>query len=106
MTAVPQNYRFAHRDGRTASNPAQYVRRPQVHPSTARSMDRTELGVFLFTAERYDRAHAALALLLGLNGLRVSEACGTDIEDLGAVTWAGRPSASGCDMGLAPRGVG
>ena len=28
-------------------------------------------------------AHAALAVLLGLNGLRVSEACATNIEDLG-----------------------
>jgi integrase len=34
------------------------------------------------TAERFDRDHAALAVLLGLNGLRVSEACGTNIEDL------------------------
>jgi integrase len=46
-------------------------------------MDRGELGRFLFTAERLDRAHAALAVLLGLNGLRVSEACATNIEDLG-----------------------
>lgn len=46
-------------------------------------MDRGELGTFLFTAERFDRDHAALAVLLGLNGLRVSEACGTNIEDLG-----------------------
>jgi integrase len=46
-------------------------------------MDRGELGTFLFTAERFDRNHAALAVLLGLNGLRVSEACGTNIEDLG-----------------------
>jgi integrase len=27
--------------------------------------------------------HAALAVLLGLNGLRVSEACGANVEDLG-----------------------
>ena len=83
LTTVCGFYRFAHIDGRIASNPAQYVRRPQVHPSTARGLDRSELGVFLFTAERYDHDHAALAVLLGLNGLRVSEACGTNIEDLG-----------------------
>jgi hypothetical protein len=53
------------------------------HPSNARGLDRSELGVFLFTAEQYDRDHAALAVLLGLNGLRVSEACATNIEDLG-----------------------
>ena len=75
-------YRFAHIDGRMGSNPAQYVRRPQVHPTEARGLDRSELGVFLFTAEHNDRAHAALAVLLGLNGLWVSEACAT-IEDLG-----------------------
>jgi integrase len=83
LSTVCGFYRFAHIDGHTTSNPAQYVRRPQVHPSTARGMDRSELGVFLFTAERYDKAHAALAVLLGLNGLRVSEACGTNIEGLG-----------------------
>lgn len=75
-------YRFAHIDGRIGSNPALYVRRPQVHPSERRGFDRTELGRFLFTAERFDHAHAALAVLLGLNGLRVSEACETNIEDM------------------------
>jgi integrase len=54
-----------------------------VHPSNARGLDRSKLGVFLFTAERYDPEHAALAVLLGLNGLRVSEACATSIEGLG-----------------------
>jgi integrase/recombinase XerD len=75
-------YRFAHIDGRISSNPAQYVRRPTVHPSERRDLDRGELGRFLFTAERFDHAHAALAVLLGLNGLRVTEACDTNIEDL------------------------
>jgi integrase/recombinase XerD len=93
-------YRFAHIDGRISSNPAQYVRRPQVHPSNARGLDRSELGVFLYTAEQYDRDHAALAVLLGLNGLRVSEACATNVEDLGlerghrtlrSVRFRGRP---------------
>ncbi|MBV8159844.1 MAG: tyrosine-type recombinase/integrase [Acidimicrobiia bacterium] len=46
-------------------------------------MDRGELGAFLFTAERFDATHGALAVLLGLNGLRVNEACSTNIEDLG-----------------------
>ena len=75
-------YRFAHIDGRIGSNPAQYVRRPTVHPSERRGLDRGELGRFLFAAERFDHAHAALAVLLGLNGLRVSEACDTNIEDM------------------------
>jgi integrase/recombinase XerD len=70
-------------DRRIGANPAQYVRRPKVYPSEGRGLDRGELGTFLFTAERYDHDHAALAALLGLNGLRVSEACATDVEGLG-----------------------
>jgi integrase len=83
LSTVCGFYRFAHIDGRVAANPAQYVRRPTVHPSEGHGMDRGELGAFLFTAERFDRDHAALAVLLGLNGLRVSEACSTNVEDLG-----------------------
>ena len=75
-------YRFAHIDGRIPANPAKYVRRPKVLPTEQHAMDRGELGRFLFTAEQYDRAHAAPAVLLGLNGLRVSEACVTNIENL------------------------
>ena len=82
LSTVCGFYRFADIDGRIASNPAQYARRPRVHQSQGRGLDRTELGTFLFTAERFDRDHAALAVLLGLNGLRVSEACATNIEDL------------------------
>jgi integrase/recombinase XerD len=83
LSTVCGYYRFAHIDGRIPSNPAQYVRRPKVQPSEGHGMDRGELGTFLFTAERFDFSHAALAVLLGLNGLRVSEACGTNVEDLG-----------------------
>jgi site-specific recombinase XerD len=45
LSTVCGFYRFAHIDGRIRSNPAQYVRRPQVHPSDARGLDRSELGV-------------------------------------------------------------
>jgi hypothetical protein len=68
LSTVCGFYRFAHIDGRIHANPAQYVGRPQVHASDARGLNRSELGVFLFTAEHYDRDHAALAVLLGLNG--------------------------------------
>jgi integrase len=55
---------------------------PLVLPAQ-RGMDRGELAAFLFTAERTSPMHAALAVLLGLNGLRVSEACGANVENLG-----------------------
>lgn len=83
LATVCGYYRFAHIDGRISSNPAQYVRRPPVHPSSQRGLDRGELASFLYTAERTSPMHAALAVLLGLNGLRVSEACAANIEDLG-----------------------
>ena len=83
LSTVCGYFRFAHIDGRIPSNPAQYVRRPKVQPTERHGMDRGELGRFLFTAEHFDRDHAALAVLLGLNGLRVSEACATNVEDLG-----------------------
>src|ERR1035437_5157842 len=52
LSTVCGFYRFAHIDGRVTANPAQYVRRPKVHPSEGRGLDRRELGTFLFTAER------------------------------------------------------
>ena len=63
LSTVCGLYRFAHIDGRIAANPAQYVRRPKVQPAEGRGMDRAELGTFLFTAERFDHGHAALAVM-------------------------------------------
>src|SRR5215211_5529762 len=83
LSTVCGYYRFAHIDGRITANPAQYVRRPRVHPTSQRGMDRGELASFLYAAERTSPMHAGPAVLLGLNGLRVSEACGANIEDLG-----------------------
>jgi hypothetical protein len=40
LSTVCGFYRFAHHDGRIGSNPAQYVRRPHVHPTDARGLDR------------------------------------------------------------------
>ena len=53
LSTVCGYYRFAHIDGRIAVNPAQYVRRPKVHPRDARGLDRSELGAFLFAADRF-----------------------------------------------------
>ncbi len=56
LSTVCGYYRFAHLDGRIGSNPAQYVRRPPVHPAMQRGMDRGELASFLYTAERTSRS--------------------------------------------------
>ncbi len=92
LTTVCGYYRFAHIDGRISSNPAQYVRRPRVHPSAQRGMDRGELASFLYAAERTSPMHAALAVLLGLNGLRVSEACGCEHRRSRLRTWPSHPA--------------
>jgi hypothetical protein len=42
LSTVCGFYRFAAIDGRIRLNPAQYVRRPQVHPIDARGLDRSE----------------------------------------------------------------
>ena len=46
LSTVCGFYRFAQIDGRIAADPAQYVRRPKVHPTDARGLDRSELGSF------------------------------------------------------------
>lgn len=53
LSTVCGFYRFAHIDGRIGSNPAEYVRRPRVHHSDARGLDRSELGMFLATSAQF-----------------------------------------------------
>ncbi len=64
-------------------NPPARVRRPQRHPSPQPWLNRSELTDVLAAAEDEAGDVYALACLLALNGLRVSEACGADIADLG-----------------------
>jgi integrase/recombinase XerD len=51
--------------------------------SHATALDRNELGALLVAAGLGPPAEHALLSLLALNGLRVSEATGADIEQLG-----------------------
>ena len=65
-------------------SPAAHVRRPRVgYESHAVALDRNELGALLVAAGLGPPAEHALISLLALNGLRVSEAAGADIEQLG-----------------------
>jgi integrase/recombinase XerD len=65
-------------------SPAAHVRRPRVdYDSHAAALDRNELGALLVAAGLGPPSEHALISLLGLNGLRVSEATGADIEHLG-----------------------
>jgi integrase/recombinase XerD len=65
-------------------SPAAHVRRPRLdYESHAAALDRNELGALLVAAGLGPSAEHALISLLALNGLRVSEATGADIEHMG-----------------------
>jgi site-specific recombinase XerD len=65
-------------------SPAAHVRRPRPdYESHATALDRNELGAILVAAGLGPPGEHALISLLALNGLRVSEATGADIEHLG-----------------------
>jgi len=65
-------------------SPAAHVRRPRLdYESHVTALDRNELGALLAAAGLGPPLEHALISLLALNGLRVSEATGADIEQLG-----------------------
>ncbi len=77
-------YRYCVEEELLSQSPAVNVRRPELRPeSTMRGLDRNELGALLVQAGLSSPRDHALACLLALNGLRVSEALGADILDLG-----------------------
>ena len=83
LSTVVGFYRFAVIDGYVAQSPAEHVRRPKIDTeSTTLGLDRMELGAFLAQAAAAGPVDHALACLLGLLGLRVSEACSINIEHL------------------------
>jgi integrase/recombinase XerD len=84
LSRVTGFYRYCREEGFMERNPAVNVRRPrQRQESTMSGLDRNELGVFLVQAGLSGVRDHALACLLALNGLRVSEAIDTDVDDLG-----------------------
>jgi integrase/recombinase XerD len=77
-------YKYAVEEDLLEHSPAAHVRRPRLdYESHATSMDRNELGALLVAAGLGEPAEHALISLLALNGLRVSEATGANIEALG-----------------------
>ena len=77
-------YRYAEQEGLIDHSPAAHVRRPRLdYESSATGLDRNEVGAMLVTAGLAGARDHALISLLALNGLRVSEATGANIEKLG-----------------------
>jgi integrase len=80
-------YKYAVEEELLDHSPAAHVRRPRLdYESHATALDRDELGALLVAVGLGPPAEHALISLLALNGLRVSEATGADIEHLGLET--------------------
>jgi site-specific recombinase XerC len=76
-------YRICVLDGLIEHSPAEYVRRPKIDTEAATlGLDRMELSAFIAQGAAGGPMDHAPACLLGLLGLRVSEACSINIEAL------------------------
>jgi integrase/recombinase XerD len=83
LSTVAGFYRIAVLDGLLEHFPAEHVRRPKIDTDSATlGLDRMELSAFVAQGAAGSPVDHALACLLGLLGLRVSEACSIDVEDL------------------------
>ena len=77
-------YRYAVEEDLLEHSPAAHVRRPRLdYESHAVALDRNQLGAMLVAAGLGPPVEHALISLLALNGLRVSEATGANVEHLG-----------------------
>jgi hypothetical protein len=84
LSTIAGFYKYAVEEELLDHSPAAHVRRPRVdYESRAAALDRNELGAILVAAGLGLPSEHALVSLLALNGLRVSEATGADIEHLG-----------------------
>jgi integrase len=84
LSTVAGFYKYAVEEELLDHSPAAHVRRPRLdYESHATALDRNEFGALLVAAGLGPPAERALISLLALNGLRVSEATGADIEHLG-----------------------
>jgi site-specific recombinase XerD len=84
LSTIAGFYKYAVEEELLDHSPAAHVRRPRLdYESHATALDRNEVGALLVAAGLGPAADHALISLLALNGLRVSEATGADIEQLG-----------------------
>ncbi len=76
-------YKYCSQEQMIERDPSAHVRRPkQDYESSTLGLDRNELGAFLVQAGLCGGRDHALACLLALNGLRISEALGANIDNL------------------------
>ena len=84
LCTVAGFYRYTVEEDLLDHSPAPHVRRPRLdYESHAVGLDRNEVGALLVAAGLGTASEHALISLLAINGLRVSEALGADIDALG-----------------------
>lgn len=84
LAAISGFYAYALDEGAIVRSPTARVRRPRVGDESPRSgLDRSEVRAVLEAAGKAALRDYALATLLVLSGLRVSEAVSADADDLG-----------------------
>ncbi|MDJ0338366.1 tyrosine-type recombinase/integrase [Cryobacterium sp. PH31-O1] len=83
LSVIKGFYRIAEADGRISHSPMTFVRMPKVvwDENAAMGLDRSQLRQLIQTARTKSTTDAALVILMGMLGLRVSEACSVQIED-------------------------
>jgi site-specific recombinase XerD len=83
LTVLRGFYRLAAIDGFMDRSPAEHLRLPKVYKDETKTLglDRQELGAIVAAARASSPRDGALISMLGLLGLRVSEACAVRIED-------------------------
>jgi integrase/recombinase XerD len=83
LSTVKGFFRIALADERITKDPTIHLRMPKVQYDETRALglDRMELGRLITTARASSPTDAALVSLMGLMGLRVTEACSVKIED-------------------------
>lgn len=83
LSVVTCFYRFAVIDGYLDRNPAEHVRRPKFSRDASRrvGLSPRQFAVMLATAHELGPVEGAAVTLLGVVGLRNSEACGVQIAD-------------------------
>lgn len=82
ISTVQGFFRIAFLDGRIAADPAVHLRKKKVYDEDRPPIDPEEARRFLAEASRLGGARQVLMLFMAHNGLRVSEVCQLDVEDL------------------------
>ena len=84
LSALAGFYRYALSEDVVSRSPAEHVKRPKVGTdTTSTGLDRTELSALIAAAHADGPRSHALVLLLGLNGLRISEVLEIDVDHVG-----------------------